>query len=78
MSATKTLSTGTYLVEAPCPKCGALEEILVSIRSVLTTPEDDTQQLKVRLKGKARDHDCRQERIATDAGMVDTTTGEIK
>ena len=56
----KTLATGTYLVEAPCPRCGVIEEILVSLRSVLTQPEDDTGSIRVRLKGKARDHDCKQ------------------
>lgn len=68
----QSIQTGTYVVEAHCPRCGAIEEILCSIRSVLTTPEDDSGSLKVQLKGKARDHDCRQSRM-----VVDATTGEI-
>lgn len=62
-AAPKTLSTGVYVVEAPCPRCGVIEEILVSLRSVLTTPEDDPGSLRVKLKGKARDHDCKQGRL---------------
>lgn len=73
MGDAKTLETGVYLVEATCPRCGAIEEILVSLRSVLTTPEDDTGSLRVRLKGKARDHDCKQTRLLD----VDRTTGEV-
>lgn len=72
MSETKTIPTGVYLIEAACPRCGAIEEILVAIRSVLTTPEDDTGSLRVRLKGKARDHDCKQARL-----VVNAETGEV-
>lgn len=63
MTDPKTLSTGNYLVEAPCPRCGVLEEILVRLSSVLTTPEDDTGSLRVKIKGKPRDHDCKQGRL---------------
>lgn len=57
---TKTIPTGTYLVEAPCPNCGVIEEVLVGLRSVLTTPQDDQASIKVSCKGKARDHNCGQ------------------
>lgn len=70
---TKTLQTGVYIVEAHCPRCGAIEEILVAIRSVVTIPELDLGKLAVRLKSKARDHDCRQSRLVA----VDAATGEI-
>lgn len=63
MTDPKTLSTGVYLVEAPCPRCGVIEEILIALRSVLTQPEDDTGSIRVRIKGKARDHDCKQARM---------------
>lgn len=72
MSDPKTLQTGVYLVETSCPRCGAIEEILVSLRAVLTTPEEDTGSLRVRLKGKARDHDCKQARM-----VVSAETGEV-
>ena len=79
MSASDVLETGLYTIAAKCPRCSAVEEIVVAIRSVLTTPEDGPASLKVALKGKARDHDCRQARIVTtEAGDVDTSTGEIK
>ena len=61
-----------YLIEAACPRCGAIEEILVGLRAVLTTPEDDMGSLRIRLKGKPRDHDCKQDRITVDAA-----TGEV-
>lgn len=69
---TKTLQTGVYLIEAACPRCGAIEEVLVSIRAVVTIPEADLGKLAVRLKGKARDHDCRQVRM-----VVNADTGEV-
>lgn len=71
MNDTKTLSTGVYLVEAPCPRCGVIEEILVSLRSVLTQPEDDTGSIRVRLRGKARDHDCKQARLTVVVPLVE-------
>lgn len=57
------LDTGVYIVNAPCPRCGVIEECLISIRSVLTLPETETGSLRVKIKGKPRDHDCRQMRI---------------
>lgn len=69
---TKTLQTGVYIIEAACPRCGAIEEILVGIRAVVTIPENDLGKLAVRMKGKARDHDCRQSRL-----VVNVETGEV-
>ena len=65
----KTLDPGVYVVNAACPQCGVIEEILVKIRTVVTIPEDDIGSLRVGLKGKAREHDCRQIRLSvvTDA-----------
>lgn len=79
MSDSKVIPTGTYLVEAACPRCGAIEEILVAIRSVLSIPEDDTGSLRVRLRGKARDHDCKQQRLTESAPLlqVNAETGEV-
>lgn len=59
------LSTGTYLVDTPCPRCGVVEEILVAITSVHTLPMDAPGSLRVKLKGKARDHDCAQMRVVS-------------
>lgn len=64
MSDPKTIETGTYLVEAPCPRCGVVEEILARLSTVLTTPQDDAGALRVKIKSKPRDHDCAQGRIA--------------
>jgi hypothetical protein len=60
---TETLSTGIYLVDAPCPRCGVVETVLVRIGVVLTTPDDSVGALRVKLKGKAVDHDCHQTRL---------------
>lgn len=68
----KTLQTGVYTVDAACPRCGAIEEILCSIRSVVTIPETDLGKLAIKLKAKPRDHDCRQTRM-----VVDSSTGEV-
>lgn len=59
---TDTIDTGTYYVNAPCPRCGVIEEILVAVRSKLTIPQDEIGKLGVAVKGKARDHDCKQAR----------------
>lgn len=61
------LSTGHYVIEAPCPRCGVIEPMPVTIAAVLTEPTDDDPTLKVRLKGKAIVHDCRQTRITIAA-----------
>lgn len=64
---TETLQPGVYLVDAACPRCGVIEEVLVRLGVVLTTPDDDLGSLRVRIKGKAREHDCRQQRLTVAA-----------
>lgn len=59
----QTIPTGTYLFEAPCPRCGVIELLLASVRSVHTLGEDEIGSLRLRLRTKAVDHDCRQIRI---------------
>lgn len=56
---TPRIGTGYVTVDAPCPECGALVEILATIRSVLTVPQDDAGSIRLRLKAKAVDHECR-------------------
>jgi hypothetical protein len=56
---TPRIGTGFVWVDAPCPECGALVEILAAVRSVLTVPQDDAATIRLRLKAKAVDHDCR-------------------
>lgn len=57
------LQPDVYLIDAACPRCGVIEEILVRVGVVLTTPDDGSGSLRVRIKGKARDHDCQQGRL---------------
>jgi hypothetical protein len=55
---TQRIGTGYVWIDAPCPECGALVEVLAIIRSVLTVPQDDAGTVRVRLKSKAVDHQC--------------------
>jgi hypothetical protein len=57
------IDTGVYFVNTPCPRCGVIEEIVVALKSSLTTPQDEIGRLSVKLKSKPRDHDCKQARI---------------
>lgn len=56
---TPRIATGYVWIDAPCPECGALVECLAVIRSVLTVPQDDAGTIRVRLKSKPVDHECR-------------------
>jgi hypothetical protein len=56
--ANRTIATGTYVVEAPCPECGQLVEVLVRLSSVLTIAQDDAPSLRVKCKGEAVGHYC--------------------
>lgn len=60
---TKVIDPGVYVVNAACPQCGSVEEIAVRIGVVVSIPDDDTGKMRVRSRGKARDHDCRQRRL---------------
>lgn len=62
------IQPGVYLVDAPCPLCGVVDEILAKIGVTLTTSTDDIGSLKVRIKAKPREHDCQQQRITVTAG----------
>lgn len=62
-SGPQVLQPAVYLIDAACPRCGVIEEILVRIGVVLTTPDDSVGSLRVKVKGKAREHDCQQGRL---------------
>jgi hypothetical protein len=65
----ETLSTpGLYLIDAVCPRCAVVETVLCRIGVVLTTPDDGPGALRVKLKGKAVDHDCGQSRLEVVIG----------
>lgn len=70
----KHLNTGPYYVDAECPRCGAIETVLVAIKSVLTATQGDLSSLRVKLYGKAREHACAE---AVRVLRVDATTGEV-
>lgn len=58
------IPTGLHWVDAPCPRCGQIETVAIVLSSVLTSPENETPSLRVRAKGKAADHDCKQTRMS--------------
>lgn len=57
------IDPGVYVVDAACPRCGAIEEVLIRLGVLVTIPDDDIGSLRVRVKAKPRDHDCRQSRL---------------
>lgn len=57
------IGTGLHWIDAPCPRCGEIETLAIVIQSVLTTPQDDTPNLRVKARSKAIDHNCAQTRI---------------
>lgn len=54
-----TIGTGYVRVDAPCPECGSIAEVVARIGTTLTTPDDDVPTLRLRLKAKAVPHECR-------------------
>lgn len=58
----RNLTPGPWWVDAPCPRCGEVEVLPVSIGVVLTTPGDDTPTLRVTAEGGKTPHACGQTR----------------
>lgn len=52
------LTTGTYWVDTPCPRCGALTAVSLHLGSVLSTPDDAGASLRLVARSKAVDHYC--------------------
>jgi hypothetical protein len=63
----ETLHPGTYQVAAPCPRCGSVELVGVTISTVVTLTEEGGT-LRVKLKGKGHDHDCTQATLPLEFG----------
>jgi hypothetical protein len=61
---TPDLPTGLYYFDAPCPKCGQVERIPGDVRTVLTVPDDDVANVRIKLKAKPVAHVCHQTRIS--------------
>lgn len=76
---TAPLQIGTYIVDAPCPRCGSLESILIRLTSVLTEDTDsDVATLRARMKAKAVDHMCGSRRLLDGVGMLTVHTNDDK
>ena len=58
MTTAPTLTTGTYWIDLPCPRCGVLATVSVHLGSTLVTPDDAGPSLKLVAKSKAVDHWC--------------------
>ncbi|MGY4645896.1 hypothetical protein [Cellulomonas sp. URHB0016] len=58
MAAPPNLTTGTYWVDLPCPRCGVLAAVSVHLGSILTTPDDAGASLRLKAKSKPVDHWC--------------------
>ena len=69
----KHLPVGLHAVEAPCPNCGVLELIWVTLSTVLTSPSDADATLKVKAASKPVVHLCGQETIEDLFGASDTS-----
>lgn len=54
------IETGLYWVDAACPKCGVVSEVAVTIRAVVTFPEDERATLGLKCKSSKIDHSCGQ------------------
>jgi hypothetical protein len=71
-----TLTTGTYWVDLPCPRCHALETVAVLLSAVLTTADEETPTLRLRTKSAPVDHQCGQGRmLTTDELTLDAAAG---
>lgn len=64
------LMPGTYWVDLPCPRCGAIETVAATLTAVLTVPGDAGASLKLRVKTKPTDHDCGQGRMLSTADLL--------
>jgi hypothetical protein len=70
------LQIGTHAVDVPCPRCGALETILVRFSGVLTQGADEETTLKLRARSKAADHMCGSRRLMDGAGLLTLSTSD--
>lgn len=71
-----TIPTGLHWVDAPCPRCGAIETVAVKLSSLLQVPDEDQASIRVRLKAKPVDHDCGQRRL--DVGLFAATADDAE
>ena len=55
---TPALSTGTYWIDLPCPRCGVLTPVSAHLASTLITPDDGGASLRLVCKSKPVDHWC--------------------
>jgi hypothetical protein len=53
------LTLGTYVVDAPCPDCGTLVELVLRLSTTLTTSTDEDPRLRLKARSTAVPHLCR-------------------
>lgn len=71
MTGNRTIGTGTYIVEAPCPECGQIVSVLARLSSVLTVPQDDGPTLRLKLKGEAVPHSCHVRQVTLEEAITE-------
>ena len=67
----RTISTGTYIVEAPCHECGQLVSVLARLSSVLTVPQDVGPTLRLKLMGEAVPHSCHVRQVTLEEAITE-------
>jgi hypothetical protein len=70
MTTSPALSTGTYWVDLPCPRCGVLAPVSVHLGSSLTVPDDGGPSLRLTAKSKPIDHWCGQRAMLTTPDLA--------
>jgi hypothetical protein len=64
------LTTGTYWIDLPCPRCGEISSVAVHLGSTLTTPDEGAPSLRVVAKAKPVDHWCGARPMLTAPAMT--------
>ena len=54
------LGLGVWWVDAPCPRCGTVESLVVELSTRLVTPSDDVPQLELKARVSKTPHTCGQ------------------
>lgn len=71
----RTLTPGTYTVDAPCPDCGGIETLLLRVSVVRTSGTDDDTTIRVKSRSRAVDHACGRLRLFDGVTITTTPAG---
>lgn len=65
------LGLGTFIVEAPCPDCGAVLELVLRLSSTRTTSTDDDPKVRLKARSTAVPHVCRRSSSARQVTVAE-------